>query len=124
MDILKKTFIFFALCFISDCIAGFLPFPFPGSVLAMIILFIGLATKVIRTQQLEPVSDFLLNNMAIFFVPANVSIIAYTYMLKSILWPFVFTCIVTTIITFAATAYGVKLTIYIMNKCKGGKEKC
>ncbi len=123
MDLLKKAFILFALCFISDSIASFLPFPFPGSVLAMVILFILLVLGAIRTNQLTPVSDFLLGNMSLIFVPATVSIISYVGVLKDILWQFVFVCIITTVITFAATAYSVKLTIYLMNKFKGGKEQ-
>ena len=123
MDLLKKSFILFALCFISDCIASFLPFPFPGSVLAMVVLFILLVLGAIRTNQLTPVSDFLLGNMSLIFVPATVSIISYVGVLKDILWQFVFVCIITTVITFAATAYSVKLTIYLMNKFKGGKEQ-
>ena len=58
MDIFKKTFIFFALCFTCDCIVSFLPFPFPGSVLAMVVLFVLLATKAVRIDQLTPVADF------------------------------------------------------------------
>ena len=89
----------------------------------MVILFSLLVLGAIRTNQLTPVSDFLLGNMSLIFVPATVSIISYVGVLKDILWQFVFVCIITTVITFAATAYSVKLTIYLMNKFKGGKEQ-
>ncbi len=120
MEIFKKSCLLFLVCIIGDVISKFLPFPFPGSVLAMIILFVCLICGAVRSDRLEPVSGFLLNNMALTLVPPTVSIISYIDILKDILWPFLFICIVTTAITFVCTAYSVKLTIYIMNKVKGG----
>lgn len=122
MNIFKKVLVFFVVCFISDVLALYLPFPFPGSVLAMVILFLCLLFGIIKTKQVEPVSDFLLKNMALVFIPATVSIISYTDVLKSILWQFLLICIATTVITFVCTAYAVKLTIYLMNKRKGEKN--
>lgn len=47
----------------------------PGAILGMIILFLLLQFKIIKEESIREVSDFLLNNMAIFFVPAGVSLI-------------------------------------------------
>ncbi|MBR5155831.1 MAG: CidA/LrgA family protein [Clostridia bacterium] len=122
MEILKKVFVLFLFCFIGDIISEFLPFPFPGSVLAMILLFVCLTCGVIKSPQVEPVSDFLLNNMSLTLVPPTVSIISYIGTLRDILWQFFFICIVTTVITFVLTAYSVKLTIYLLNKLKGDEK--
>lgn len=118
MDLFKKTLIIFGICFVCDIIASYLPFPFPGSVLSMIVLFLCLFFGLIKVKQLEPVSDFLLKNMALVFIPSTVSIISYVDVLKNIVWQFLLICIATTIITFVCTAYAVKLTIYLMNKRK------
>ena len=64
----------------------------------------------------------MLKNMAFFFIPVTASIVSYADVLKSILWQFVFICVVTTVITFVCTAYSVKLTIYLMNKFKRGQK--
>lgn len=93
-----------------------LPFPFPGSVIALILLFLFLVFKLIKVEQVNIVSDFLLKNMSFIFLPATVSIIAYVDVFKSIIWQFLTICILTTIITFYCTAYAVKLTIYLMKK--------
>ena len=119
MDLIKKTFIIFAICLLGNIISKCLPFPFPGSVLAMIILFLCLVFKIIKPKQIESVADFLLGNMALFFVPATVSIVSYIDVLKSILPRFLIICVLSTVITFVATAYSVKLTVYIINKLKG-----
>lgn len=118
MNVFKKTLVLFLLCIACDIIAMFLPFPFPGSVLAMIILFVLLVSGCIKIRQTEPVGSFLLKNMSLIFVPATVSIISYIDILKDVLWQFVFICIITTVFTFACTAYSVRLTVYLMNKFK------
>lgn len=47
----------------------------PGTIVGMIILFLLLQFKFIKEETIKDVTDFLLNNMAIFFVPAGVSLI-------------------------------------------------
>ena len=41
----------------------------------MIILFLLLQFKIMKEETIKDVADFLLGNMAIFFVPAGVSLI-------------------------------------------------
>ncbi len=118
MKLFKKTLILFVVCFISDIIAYFLPFPFPGSVLAMIITFLLLLSGLVKVRQIEPVSDFLVKNMAFVFLPSTVSIVSYLDVFQSILWQFLLICVVTTFITFVCTAYSVKLTVYLINMRK------
>ena len=57
------------------------------------------------------------------FVPAGVSIINYFDVLKSSIIPLIVICVVSTVITFAATAYSVTLTVRLLEKRKGGKKK-
>lgn len=122
MKIFKKTLILFIVCFVSDIIAFYLPFPFPGSVLAMIITFLLLLTGFVKVRQIEPVSNFFVKNMAFVFLPSTVSIIAYLDILRNIIWQFLIVCVVTTFVTFFCTAYAVKLTVYLLNKRKEKNE--
>ena len=116
MKLLSKILIFFLICFGCNIISIYLPFPFPGSVLSMIVLFLCLTFGAIKLKHIDDIADFFLENMAFFFIPPTVSIISYVDVLKNIWWQFLIICVVTTVITFVATAYSVKLTIYIMNK--------
>ncbi|MCR8745008.1 CidA/LrgA family protein [Romboutsia lituseburensis] len=47
----------------------------PGSIIGMVLLFILLQFKVIKLESINEISDFFLDNMAIFFIPAGVSLI-------------------------------------------------
>lgn len=99
----------FLLCLACETIADFLPFAFPAGVLSMLLLFVLFLLRVIRPEALQETSDFLLKNMAFFFVPAGVGIIQYYNVLASVLWQFLLICVVSTIVTFAATAYTIRL---------------
>ena len=60
-----------------------------------------------------------MSNMAFFFVPAGVSIINYLDLLKSSLLPILVICVASTFITFAVTAWSIRLTMRLMNRRKG-----
>ena len=82
----------------------------------MILLFLLLSIGVLKIEHIREKSDFLLANMAFFFIPAGVSVINYFDVLKSSLLPLLAICVITTVVTFAATAYSIKLTLHLMRK--------
>ncbi|CUP09663.1 CidA/LrgA family protein [Eubacterium sp. am_0171] len=118
MKIIRQIGIIFTVCWLSQVIAEFLPFDFPASVIGMIFLFICLVTGLLKIEHIQEKSDFLLGNMAFFFVPAGVSIMNYFDILKSSAVQLLIICIVSTVITFAVTAYSVKLTMKLMDRRK------
>ena len=118
MKIIRQIGIIFTVCWLSQVIAEFLPFDFPASVIGMIFLFICLLTGMLKIEHIQEKSDFLLGNMAFFFVPAGVSIMNYFNILKSSAVQLLIICIVSTVITFAVTAYSVKLTMKLIDRRK------
>ncbi len=116
MNIISQGAIFFAVCIAGDGISRILPFPFPGSVIAMIILFILLVTRGLKIEKIDGIADFFLDNMAFFFIPPTVNIINYFDVIKNVWWQFILICVITTFATFLATAYTVKGVMYLLNK--------
>lgn len=72
MKIIKQVGIIFSICCISVLIEQYLPFAFPASVIGMILLFLLLLTGLLKIDHIREKSDFLLANMAFFFIPAGV----------------------------------------------------
>ncbi len=118
MNIIYQCAVFFAVCFLGDAISGFLPFPFPGSVIAMVLLFILLCIKVVKVEKISNVADFFLNNMAFFFIPPTVNIVNYFETVKDVWWQFILICCITTFFTFLATVYTVKGVMYLTDRRK------
>ena len=69
MAILKQLCLVFAVCLVAECISAVLPFTLPASVIGIILLLLLLAFKIVKPDKLKDVSTFLLDNMALFFIP-------------------------------------------------------
>ena len=120
MKILIQFGINFGVCWLGEGLASLLPIP--GSVLSMAILFLLLLTRLVRPAHVAEKSDFLLKNMAFFFIPAGVGIMESAGLLAENLIPFLFICAVSLILTFAATAWTVTGVIRLQNRLAARKE--
>lgn len=116
MKIITQIGIVFMICLMGEGIAKILPIPFPASVISMILLFILLLGKILKPDHVKEKSDFLLRNMAFFFIPAGVNIMDNYELLKGSIVQLLIICLVTLILTFAATAYTVKFVMKLQNK--------
>ncbi len=119
MKILCQVGVIFGVCWVSQVLESLLPFAFPASVIGMVLLFLLLAVRVLRVEHIQAKSDFLLANMAFFFLPAGVSILNYLEELRSAAVALVVICLVTTVLVFGATALSIKLTLRLMGRGKG-----
>lgn len=129
MKIITQIGIVFGICWISQIIESLLPFDFPATVIGMILVLILLLCRGLKVEHIKEKSDFLLSNMAFFFLPAGVSIINYFDVLKNCVVQLVIICVVSTVVTFAVTAYSMKLVVYLMNRrgssaAAGSTAKC
>lgn len=102
---LKQLFWIFLFSFIGEFLSLISPFPVPGSVIGMILLFVALHFKWIKLIQVEEVGNWLTDNMAIFFVPAGVGLMTNFGILGDIWWQLLVTIFVTTSLMIAFVAY-------------------
>ena len=116
MKIICQIGIIFTLCWVSEIVEALLPFSFPASVIGMILLFVLLALRALKVEHIREKSDFLLSNMAFFFIPAGVSIINYFDVLAGNVGKLLLICFLTTILTFAVTAWTVRGVLFLMNR--------
>ena len=111
MKIILQVALLFGICWLSQCVEAVLPFSLPASIIGMAALLVLLGVGVIRTEHIQEKSDFL-------FVPAVVSIMNYTDVLRSNLVALVVICLVSAVVTFAVTVWAVRLTIRWMERGK------
>ena len=116
MKLMVQVGIVFGICLIGQIISSLLPIAVPGSVLSMTFLFILLALKVVRVDHIRTKADFLLKNMAFFFIPAGVGIITDFSKIKDSILPLLAVIVLTTAITFAVTALTVRFVMALQNR--------
>lgn len=108
MKILMQIALVFGVCLLGEGIALLLPIPFPASVIAMVLLFLLLVCRVIKPDHIREKARFLSANMAFFFIPAGVGIMEQYPLIREHLPALLLICLITTVLTFGATALTVK----------------
>ncbi len=123
MKMMFQIGILFLVCLAGHAVSVLLPFPVPGAVIGMIFLFLLLLFKWVKADQMKPLSDFLLKNMAFFFVPAGVNILANLDLVKDKVFALAAVVLLTTVLTFGATALTVQVVIKLQDKLFPAKKK-
>jgi holin-like protein len=116
MRLLSQLAIVMAIGFSGLAISSVLPFPLPGSIIGMILLLLLLCFKLLKMKHIQDVGGFFLRNMGVFFVPPCVGIIEYFGLLQDKLFAFILISIISTLLTFLATAAAVTLVIGLQRK--------
>ena len=118
MKLIVQVGILFGICWASQWVEQLLPFTMPASIIGMVMLLGLLALGIVRTEHIREKSDFLLGNLPFFFVPAPVSMMSDADVLKSTLAALAVICVVSTVVTFAATVWAVRLTVRLSQRRK------
>ena len=103
MKLLKQFIIILLVLFLGNLISDVFKIPIPGNVLGMVILTVALCTGIIKLKDVEEVSNFLLDHLAIFFIPSAVGIMLYLSLIRAnlmaILIPTFFSIIIGLLVT-------------------------
>lgn len=85
MKHLEQLAVITAVCFAGEIMKYILPFPVPGSIYGMVIMFVLLTTGLLKLEKVETVADFLVDCMPLMFVPGGVGLIKSWSTLQSML---------------------------------------
>jgi len=120
MKILNQIALILGIWCVGEYISSFIQniVVVPGSIIAMILLFLLLQFKVVKIENIKEVSDFFLNNMAIFFVPAGVSLITSLNIIMNNIFVLLISVVLSTVIVMYVTGIVVQKMIIRKNKVK------
>lgn len=118
MKLLIQLLLLFTICMAGQLISNFLPIPIPSSVISLVLLLILLLTKILKPASIKELSEFLLANMAFFFIPAGVNILEYYNLLKGNILVLLLICLITTFLTFFVSSYTVIAVTRLLERRK------
>ena len=72
---LKQSAIIFGFSLLGEVLNRLLPLPIPAAVYGLVLLFVALCLKIVKVEQINKVSDFLLTILPILFVSPAVNLL-------------------------------------------------
>lgn len=121
MNIMGQLALIFGLSLVGEGVAALLPVSFPSSVISMVLLTALLLGGVIKDHHIKTVSNFLVANMAFFFIPSFVGTMEHVDLLKSQVLPLLVTVGLTTPVVYLITGWTVQLLLLRRRKKEGAK---
>lgn len=126
MKILKQLLIILTFSVAGALISylfSLMNFSFPGSLIGMILMFVFMLIGLIKTHHVQEVGQFFIDNMGIFFVPASIAILKELEILSLYWWKLIVIIFAAFIVSFTATYWSVRLTLYLQYKARAKKEE-
>ena len=72
---LKQSAIIFGFSLLGEALNRLLPLPIPAAVYGLVLLFAALCLKIVKVEQIDKVSDFLLTILPLLFVSPAVNLL-------------------------------------------------
>ncbi|CUP91367.1 murein hydrolase transporter LrgA [Clostridium baratii] len=123
MKLFREALIIFGIYLVGELIVSLTHIPIPGNIIGLLLLLLGLCTKVIKVSQVETVANFFLDHLAFFFLPAGVSLMNSFGIIKASIIQIIIVCIITTAVIIASTGLIVQFIVNLLNKDKKGTEE-
>jgi len=102
---IRQCFIIFGCLALGELIVWLTGISIPSSIIGMLLLAGLLQAKVIKTEWVKGMSDFLISNMGFFFVPPGVALMLYLDIIKAEFLPIVVATVVSTIVVLIVTGW-------------------
>lgn len=127
MKFIKQLLIILSISFLAEVMEYLIPIPVAASIYGLLLMLIGLITKIIPLEKVEGAADFLVEIMPILFIPPTVGIMASVEALKQMLVPLCVISVVSTILIMGVTgsvSQGIirKSNQKVVGKFKGKEE--
>lgn len=111
------------ISFAGELLKELLPFPVPASIYGLVLMLLALVTGIVKVEQVNDVSTFLLDVMPVMFIPASVGLMESWHVMQSILIPASILCIVGTAVVMAVSGRVTQRIIVGREKRKNKKLK-
>lgn len=117
MKYIKQLTIILAISFVGELLHSLIPLPIPASIYGLFLMLGCLLAGVIRIDAVRETADFLVDTMALMFIPAAVGLITAFDLLREHLLAYIALTFVSAIVVFFVSG---RVTQFFLHK---GKEE-
>lgn len=101
MKYLRQFAVIIGISFLGELCHSLIPAPIPASIYGMVLLFLGLWTKVIKLEQVKETGTYLVNIMAVLFVCPAVGLLNCWDVIRDNFLSITAVTVISLVITFA-----------------------
>ena len=105
MNVVKQVAVIFGCLAFGELIIYLTDITLPSSIIGLITLWILLQTQTVKVEAIQDISNFLMRNMGIFFVPPCVAMLNYFDLLQASFVPLVVATLLSTILVVFITGF-------------------
>ena len=98
---LKQSAWIFGFTLLGEALHRLLPLPIPAAVYGLVLLFVALCLKLVKVEQINKVSDFLLTILPILFVSPAVNLLESWGIVAPHVIPIALLVVSSTVLVFA-----------------------
>lgn len=120
MKLFKQFTIIILFAFIGEVLHALIPFPIPAGIYGILLLFFALERKILKIDDIEEVSSFLIFIMPLLFIPAAAGLIDAWDELRASLTAYITIIVAVTIIVMVATG---RITQWFLRRSRRQAEE-
>ena len=113
MEYLLQLLIILGFTFAGELCSRLIPLPIPAAVYGLVLLFLALATGLVKVEKVRAVGNWLIGIMGVFFVAPVVNLLDSWETVRRVLLPVLVIVILSTVIVFAVAG---KVTQWLRRK--------
>lgn len=119
MKYLKQIVYILLFTLIGQVLEHVVLFPIPGAIYGLVLLFLALCAGIVKVEDVEDVSKFLISVLPVLFVAPSVNLLAYWGVVSQKLVPVLTITVLTTFLIMAVSGL---VTGWLIKKKKGEKN--
>jgi len=101
----KQCAILFGFLALGELLIFLTGLKLPSSIVGMLLLTTSLHFKLIKLESVKGLTDFLISNMAFFFVPSGVALMCYFDIISAEFWPIVVSTVISLVLVLVFTGW-------------------
>jgi holin-like protein len=103
--LIRQCVVIFGCLALGELLVRLTGIRLPASIIGMLLLTLFLKAGWVKLKWVKGISDFLVSNLPLFFVPPGVAMMMYFDIIKAEFWPIIVSALVSTVIVLATTGW-------------------